>query len=71
MRKWIKLDPIKPFKILEGYRIGRLKVNGKYVERSIEVLETTTIDDDKRFIKNMQTRMLQRNIEWIRRKMMI
>lgn len=68
MRKWFKLDPIKPFKIPEGYRIGRIQVNGKCVERPIEILKKTNVEDDKRFIKNMQIRMLQRSIEWIKNK---
>ena len=69
MRKWIKLDPIKPFKIPEGYRIGRVQVNGKCVERSIEMLHKTNRKDDNCFIKNMQIRMLQRSIEWIKSRM--
>jgi hypothetical protein len=68
MRKWIKLDPTKPFKIPRGYRIGRVKINGKCVERSSETLRTTNVEDDNRFIKNMQMRMLQRSIEWLRKK---
>ena len=69
MRQWNKLDPVKPFKIPHGYRIGRVKVNGKCVERSNEVLQKTNINDDNRFIKNMQIRMLQRGIEWIKSRM--
>jgi len=69
MRKWIKLDPIKPFKIPKGYRIGRVEVNGNRVERPIEILQKTNVEDDNRFIKNMQIRMLQRSIEWLKSKM--
>lgn len=67
MKKWVKLDPIKPFKIPEGYRVGRVNINGKCVERSTETLKKTTIEDDKRFIKKLEIRMLQRSIEWLRK----
>jgi hypothetical protein len=68
MSKWIKLDPIKPFKIPEGYRVGRVSINGKIVERSSEAFKKTSIDDDKRFIEKLQIRILQRSIEWVRKK---
>jgi len=70
MRKWVKLDPTEPFKIPKGYRIGRVKVNGKCVERSSEIIREITIEDDNRFIKNMQIRMMQRSIEWLRKKIL-
>ena len=67
--KFIKLDPTKPFIVPEGFRVGKVIVNGECIERSIEVLKKTTINDDNQFILKLQSRMLQRSIEWLKNKM--
>ena len=70
MSKFIKLDPTKPFEIPKGIRLGRVIVNGECRERTIEVFEKTSIYDDNQFIRKLQTRMLQRSIEWIKKKIL-
>jgi len=68
MKGFIKLDPSKPFKIPKGYRLGRVKINGEYKERPFKIFEGTTIEDDNNFIRKLQKRMMQRSIEWMKRK---
>jgi hypothetical protein len=65
MSKWIKLDPSKPFVIPEGFRLGKVIVNGECKERTIEVFENTTRNDDNQFIRKLQKTMYYRSIECI------
>ncbi len=68
MSRFIKLDPIKPFVVPEGFRIGKIIVNGECRERTIEVFKKTNKEDDNQFIRKLQTQMLHRSIEWLRKK---
>jgi len=70
MNKFIKLDPTKPFEIPKGFRLGKVIVNGKCRERTIEVLESTNTNDDNIIIRKLQIRMLQRSIEWLRKRIL-
>lgn len=69
MSKWVKLNPSEPFVIPEGFRLGRVIVNGECRERTIEVFEKTNRCDDNNFIRKLQKRMYQRSIEWLKKKM--
>lgn len=60
MSKFIKLDPTKPFKIPQGQRLGRIIINGECVRRSNTTLEKTNLNDDNRFLRKFQKRLLER-----------
>jgi hypothetical protein len=62
MKKLIKLDPLKPFIVPKGFRVGKVIVNGEYRERPLNVFETTNIDDDNKFIRKLQETMYHRRL---------
>ena len=39
MKKIIKLNPTKLFEVPKGYRIGRVIINGRSIERRFEILK--------------------------------
>lgn len=69
MSRFVKLNPTKPFTIQEGERLGRIIINGRCIERSIETFKNTNRDDDNRFLRKFQKRLLERSMEWMKNKM--
>ena len=68
MSKWVKLDLSKPFVIPEGFRLGKVVVNGECRERTIEVFENTNRNDDNKFIRKLQKTMYHRATERLKKK---
>lgn len=61
----VRLDPDNPIEIPEGYRVGRIQINGKWRERTNHLLYSR--DDDNRMIKKLCSLIqIRKWIKWMK-----